>query len=66
MATITLTTKNQYEFDAVIAFLKALKIRCKVSDNLLNDEAVDIARSVEGVKNGTIGTRPLSALLQEL
>ena len=66
MATITLTTKSQFEFDAVIAFLKALKIRCKVSENTLNDEAVDIARSVEGIKNGTIATRPLSALLQEL
>ena len=66
MATITLTTKTRFEYDAVIAFLKALKIRCKVSDTALSDEAIDIARSVEGVKNGSIPTRSLSALIQEL
>jgi hypothetical protein len=66
MATITLTTKNQFEYDAVIAFLKALKIRCKISDNTANNEALEIAQSVEGVKNGTIATRPLSVLLKEL
>ncbi len=49
----------------MLSFPSIFTVR-KINSRTINKEARAIAREVRGVKNGTIKTRPMSCLLEEL
>ncbi len=63
----TLTVHYDASSKADMAIINLVKTYLKVErPRTISKEARAIAREVRGVKNGTIATRPLSALLNEL
>ncbi len=70
MATYTITINERTQIGRAILLVmlslpSVFTVR-KISSRTINKEAQAIAHEVRGVKNGTIKTRPISCLLEEL